>query len=91
MTDTTVIHLALLMLGVIAEVGGPFLVVSLVIGLVVSLIQAVTSVQEFTLSFLPKVVGVAAVLLLAGAWMLGQLVSFTDSLFALIPHLLSGT
>ena len=65
MTDTTVLHLASQALVLIAELAGPVLVVSLVVGLVVALFQAVTSIQEFTLTFLPKVVAIGVVLLAA--------------------------
>ena len=55
--DNTVLHLASQALLLIAELAGPVLVVSLAVGLFVALFQAVTSIQEFTLTFLPKVVG----------------------------------
>ncbi|MDA8061865.1 MAG: flagellar biosynthesis protein FliQ [Actinomycetota bacterium] len=87
MTDTTVVHLAGQAMLIIAELAGPALAVTLVVGLVVSLFQAVTSIQESTLSFLPKLVAVALVLLLTGQWMVGQLVGFVEQLYASIPGL----
>jgi flagellar biosynthetic protein FliQ len=71
------------------EVGGPLLLVGLAVGLVVSLFQAVTQIQEQTLSFIPKIVGVALVIVVLGPWMLGQLVSYTQNLFLSIPGLVS--
>ena len=90
MTDTTVIHLAAQAIALAVKVAGPVLVVSLGIGLAVSLFQSVTQIQEFTLGFVPKLAGVAAVIVMSGHWVLGQLEGFTTSLFAEIPHLLAG-
>jgi flagellar biosynthetic protein FliQ len=62
-------------------VGAPVLVAALAVGLVVSLLKAVTQVQETTLSFLPKLLAVAAVLVLLGPWMLRQLIDFTTAIW----------
>ena len=69
------------------RVGLPLLVVGLVVGLAVSVFQAVTQIQEQTLSFIPKIVAMAAVLMLLGPWMLNQLLSYTTDLWASIPQL----
>jgi len=69
------------------KVGGPLLITALVIGLVVSIFQAVTQIQEQSLSLIPKIIGVAAVIVLLGPWMLGQLVSYTTALYTSIPTL----
>jgi len=90
MTDTSVIEIVLQALILVAKVAGPILATSLAVGLTISLIQSVTQVQEMTLVFVPKMIAVALVLLLAGHWMLSQLVAFTDQMFALIPRLLAG-
>jgi len=90
MNDTTVLNLASQALLLIAELAGPVLVVSLVVGLVVALFQAVTSIQEFTLTFLPKVVAIGVVLLLLGHWMLGSAVAYTEHLYNSIPQILAG-
>lgn len=90
MTDNTVLSLASQALVLIAELAGPVLIVSLIVGLVVSLVQAVTSIQEFTLTFLPKVVAIGLVLLLLGHWMLASTVAFTEHLYNSIPQILSG-
>ena len=61
-------------------VGGPILGAVLLTGLVVSVVQAVTQVQEMTLTFIPKVIAVALVLAAFGHWMLGRLVGFSATL-----------
>ena len=68
-------------------VSAPILLVSLVIGLVVSVIQAATSIQEFTLTFVPKLIGMAVVLVLTLPWMMDTMISFTMNLFNSIPTL----
>ncbi len=88
MSDQTVIHIAVMTIMVSAKVAGPLLIVSLAIGLGVSLFQSVTQIQEATLTFVPKLVAVAAVIVVGGNWMLHELMSFTEQLFALIPELL---
>jgi flagellar biosynthetic protein FliQ len=90
MSDNTVIHLASQAMLLMAELAGPVLVVSLVVGLVVSLFQAVTSIQEFTLTFLPKVVAIGLVLLFFGHWMLDNTVTYTEHLYNSIPTVLDG-
>jgi len=65
----------------------PVLVVSLVVGLSVGLMQAMTQVHEQTLSFVPKLVGVGLVLTLAGGWMTAEMVRFSGSLLQAIPEL----
>jgi flagellar biosynthesis protein FliQ len=89
-SDSTVIHLASQAMLLMAELAGPVLVVSLVVGLVVALFQAVTSIQEFTLTFLPKVVAIGLVLLFFGHWMLNDAVTYTEHLYESIPSTLSG-
>ncbi len=61
-------------------VGGPILAVGLVVGVVISVVQVVTQIQDATLSFVPKLVAVLAVLAVLGSWMLAQLVAFTVGL-----------
>ncbi|WP_053238936.1 flagellar biosynthesis protein FliQ [Sandaracinus amylolyticus] len=68
-------------------VSGPALAVSVVVGLAIALLQAVTQVQEPTLSFVPKLVAVALTLALVGAWMSGEVVRFTSELWLAIPRL----
>jgi flagellar biosynthetic protein FliQ len=65
----------------------PLLGVGLVVGLAVSIFQAVTQIQEQTLSFIPKILALAGVLIVGGPWMLNQLLSYTTELWTRIPSL----
>lgn len=87
MTDATVIEIAMQAMIVTAKVASPILVVSLVLGFGVSLFQSVTQIQEFTLTFVPKLIGVGVTLAVAGGWMLAELQNFTKAMFDLIPQL----
>ena len=69
----------------------PILMVGLVVGVGIGLFQALTQIQEQTLSFVPKIIAVAIALVLTGNWVLSELVSFTESLFASLPALLGRT
>lgn len=62
-------------------VGGPILGVCLVVGLLVSIFQAMTQIQEQTLTFIPKILAIIAVMLLLGPWMLNVLTGYTGNLF----------
>jgi flagellar biosynthetic protein FliQ len=88
MTDTGIIDIAVQTMIVVAKLAAPILIVSLAVGKAVSLIQAKTQVQEITLTFVPKLLGVAAVIALGGNWMLAELMGFTRHLFDLIPSLI---
>ena len=66
---------------------GPILLISLVVGSLISLVQAATQINESTLIFIPKLIGVVLVLLLLGSWMLQQAVTFTSGLFTSLPDL----
>jgi flagellar biosynthesis protein FliQ len=69
------------------KVALPILLVGLVVGLVISIFQAVTQIQEQTLSFIPKVLGLVVVIIVAGPWMLGQILTWTQELYGSIPTL----
>jgi flagellar biosynthetic protein FliQ len=88
MTDSTVLEIALQTMTVALKLSLPVLVPALVIGFVISMIQSMTQIQEFTLAFVPKVIGVGVALLLAGNWMLHSLIDFTRDLFERIPSML---
>jgi flagellar biosynthetic protein FliQ len=88
MGQDTVISLATQAMTLAVKIAGPILLAGLVIGLLVSIFQAVTSIQEQSLSFIPKIVGVAAIVVLLGPWMLDQLVTYTQNLFLSIPQML---
>lgn len=90
MDNAAVIDIATTALQLAAKLAAPLLVTALVVGFTVSLMQSVTQVQEITLSFVPKAVAVAVALLLAGNWMLTELVVTTHELMDRIPALLSG-
>jgi len=87
MNDTTTIEIAVRMMTVSGELAAPLLLTALAIGLGISLIQSVTSIQEVTLTFVPKMAGVALAVVLCGHWMLNTLVSFTNQLFQMVPQL----
>jgi flagellar biosynthetic protein FliQ len=87
MDQDTVIHLAQQAMELAIKVGGPLLVVGLGVGLIVSVFQAITQIQEQSLSFIPKIVATAAVIVVAGPWMLGQLLGYTEELYRSIPAL----
>ncbi len=87
MTDTQVIEILSGALLISAKLAGPVLLSALVIGVVVSLLQTVTQIQEQTLTFVPKLVGVGVILLLGGSWMLRELVAWVTELWRSIPTL----
>jgi flagellar biosynthetic protein FliQ len=66
-------------------VSAPILIVSLVIGLVISVFQAMTQINEVTLTFVPKILGVFAVAAILGPWMVGTMVSYTTRLYSTLP------
>jgi flagellar biosynthesis protein FliQ len=70
-------------------IAAPLLIVALVTGLVIGAFQAATSINEQTLSFIPKLIAISAVLVIAGPWMLKVLVSYTRELFESIPSLIN--
>ena len=90
MTQDGVVSIVVQAMEVGLKVGLPILLVGLVIGLLVSIFQAVTQIQEQTLSFIPKILGLVAVIVIAGPWMLGTLESWTQELWASIPTVVGG-
>ena len=87
MTDAEAIHILARGIVVASQMLVPLLLVALVVGVVISLVQAATQVQEMTLSFAPKLGATVVVLLMMGPWMIGQLVDFTRELFQMLPQL----
>jgi flagellar biosynthetic protein FliQ len=65
----------------------PVLLVAMVVGLIFSILQATTSIQEQTLTFVPKIAAIMLVLALLGGWMFGSLAQYTKDLFAMIPQM----
>lgn len=68
-------------------VAAPILIVSLVVGLIISIFQATTQIQEQTLTFVPKLIAIAVVGLIAGNWMMQTIVSFTQRIFSVIANI----
>ena len=90
MDSAAVLDIATQAMIISAKLGAPILVTALVVGFAISLIQSITQIQEVTLSFVPKAVAVSIALIVCGQWMISELVSFTNDLFARIPSLLGG-
>ncbi|NLN76956.1 MAG: flagellar biosynthesis protein FliQ [Armatimonadetes bacterium] len=87
MTDSGVLELAQRSVMLALTLAAPVLGFGLVVGLLVSVFQAATQIQEMTLSFVPKILAATAALVLFGPWMLRSLVTFTTKLFVTIPNL----
>jgi flagellar biosynthetic protein FliQ len=87
MDTDTVVTLSTQAMSLALKISIPLLGVGLVIGVLISIIQAVTSIQEQTLSFIPKVLAMAIVLVIGGPWMLNQLLSYTSDLWTSIPNM----
>lgn len=81
MNEDVIINLSTLSLKTIAMVSAPMLISALVVGVIVSVFQAITQINEATLTFIPKMVVVAIVIVIAGPWMLDTLTGFTAELF----------
>jgi len=89
MTPEMVMGLAYQGMKVTLFLAGPLLITALLTGLTVSLFQAATQINEMTLSFIPKILGVFVVLILAGPWLLKLITDFTRELFLNIPMMVS--
>jgi flagellar biosynthetic protein FliQ len=90
MNQDVVVSIAVQAMEVGLKVALPILLVGLIIGLLVSIFQAVTQIQEQSLSFIPKILGLVVVIIVMGPWMLGQLLSWTEQLYGSIPTLVGG-
>jgi flagellar biosynthetic protein FliQ len=88
MSDGSVMHIAVQAIILATKLAAPVLLVALAIGLGVGLLQSATQIQEQTIAFVPKLAGVALVMIVAGNWMLAETIGFTKNLFDLIPSLL---
>lgn len=89
MSHVLVVDLARNMIMTALMIAAPMLVVALAVGLVVSVIQAVTQIQEQTLSFVPKLVAVAVTFIVALPWIIQIMVKYTSELFRAIPGMVS--
>lgn len=90
MDTAAVMDIATLGLTLAAKLAAPLLITALVVGFAISLLQSVTQIQEITLSFVPKAVGVGIALVVSGNWMISELVLTTQQLFDKVPDLLAG-
>jgi flagellar biosynthetic protein FliQ len=87
MTEAFVLSLAQNAITITLLLAAPVLLTSLIIGSLISMIQAATSINEVTLSFIPKVLGIVIIMVVLGSWMLQQLMTFTSNLFSSLPNL----
>ena len=88
MTPETVMTIGTKALEMTMLLAAPLLLVALAVGLLVGVFQAATQINEMTLSFIPKLLGMAAALVIAGPWMLKMMVGYTRELFESIPRLI---
>lgn len=87
MSQDTVISLALQAMALTMKLGLPLLLAALLVGLAISIFQAVTQIQEQTLAFIPKVMALALVIVVGGPWMLSEITTYTTELYTSIPRL----
>lgn len=87
MTEAYVLTLAKDAITITLMLAGPILLASLLIGSLISIIQAATQINEVTLTFIPKMIAIIAVLVFLGSWMLQKIAAFTTALFNNLPNL----
>ncbi len=86
MTESYVLSLAQNSITVMLILAAPVLLVSLLVGSLISLVQAATQINEVTMTFIPKMIAIGLVLAFLGSWMVQQLLVFTTSLFNSLPN-----
>ena len=89
MTAETVMTMTYQAMKVALAMAGPLLIITLIVGLVISIFQAATQINEMTLSFIPKLLAMCGVLVLLGAWLIGIMVDYIRQLIGQIPGLVS--
>ncbi len=89
MTAETVMSMTYLAMKVALILAGPLLLVTLTVGLLISIFQAATQINEMTLSFIPKLLAVGATVVLLGPWLIATMVDYMQKLFSSIPGLVS--
>ena len=89
MSHVLIVDLARNMIMTALLIASPMLVVALAVGLVISIIQAVTQIQEQTLSFVPKLVAVGVTFIIALPWIIQVMVKYTSELFRSLPSMIS--
>lgn len=82
MNETIIIDIARQAIYLVVKVSAPMLLASMVIGLIVSILQTVTSIQEQTLTFVPKLIAIFLVIMLAGSWILNSLKEYMVELYS---------
>ena len=87
MTQDQVLSVFKEALWLVLELSGPMLIISIIIGLIISIFQAATQIHEQTLTFVPKLVAIAVILLISGPWMMNVIGDFTIKLFEMITKL----
>ena len=85
MSESSVMAVAAEALRVLALLSAPMLLTALALGLAIGMLQAATQIQEMTLSFIPKILGILVAVLVAGPWMISLIVDFTERLYIQIP------
>lgn len=88
MTPTTVIEIGRGAIEVLLLVSAPLFIAALAVGLLVSIFQAATQINEATLSFVPKVIAIFVTLIVAGPWMITQLTDYMRQLYEAIPSMI---
>ncbi|MFA5664299.1 flagellar biosynthesis protein FliQ [Castellaniella sp.] len=89
MTAETVMTLAFQALRMALSMAGPLLLVTLLVGLLISILQAATQINEMTLSFIPKLLAIGTTLVLLGPWMIDTMVDYIRNLIQSIPNLVA--
>ncbi len=87
MTQDQVLSIFKEALWLVLQLAGPMLIISIVIGLIISILQAATQIHEQTLTFVPKLIAIAVILLVTGPWMINVLNDFTVDLFKMISKI----
>jgi flagellar biosynthesis protein FliQ len=87
-TDSNVIHIGSQAMLMTAKLAAPILLTSLGVGLIISIFQSITQLQEVTLTFVPKLAAIALVFVFAGHWMLSQFTGYVQTLFSQVTTLL---
>ena len=88
MTPESVMMMGTEAMKIAIAVAGPLLLVALVTGLIISILQAATQINEMTLSFIPKIIAVFVAIIVAGPWMLNLLLDYMRNLFTNLPYII---
>jgi len=87
MTPELIMSMTYQAMKVALVMAGPLLLVTLAVGLIISILQSATQINEMTLSFIPKILALVAALVLTGPWLIGTMVDYIQRLFTSIPTL----